>query len=131
MEHKREQGADRTWIVSGEHLFASLIPGLQQQADAYRVTTSEIDEEIIALFFNQLIEMTSALVVAVANRDINEVRICAHTLQGTGGTIGAPELSVVGVELSTAAKQGDFDRCSALLAALKQWISLQGLSVPD
>ena len=113
---------ERREIAPAEPVFAPLIPGLRRLADAYRVNTSEVDAEILDLFVEQLRLVIAALVEAVSARNWNGVRQGAHSLQGMGGTIGAPELSVVGVELSAAAKRGDFDRCTRLLAAIQKWM---------
>jgi len=112
----------RLKIAPAEPFFASLIPGLRCLADAYRVNTSEVDAEILDLFVEQLRLVVAALEEAVAARDWDRVRQGALSLQGMGGTIGAPEISVVGVEFSAAAKREDCDRCARLLAAIQEWM---------
>lgn len=121
----------RKGLVPAEAVFAAWIPDLPHRTDAFRVNTSEVDDEILALFFEQLAQNVSALAHAIAHRDTEGVRENAHSLQGTGGTVGAPELSVVGVELSAAARRGDFDRCAGLLGALHAWLRRQGRQTPE
>ena len=118
------RGAVRREIAPAEPFFAPLIPGLRRLANAYRVSTSEVDAEILDLFVEQLKLVVAALAAAVADRDWNGVRMCAHSLQGMGGTVGAPEISVAGVELSAAAKREEFERCARLLAAIQEWMRL-------
>jgi len=109
-------------IPPAEPVFADLIPGLRRLADAYRVNTSEVDAEILELFVAEIRKVVTALQQAVAARDWAGIRWGAHSLQGMGGTIGAPELSVVGVELSSAAKREDAARCASLLVGLQEWM---------
>jgi HPt (histidine-containing phosphotransfer) domain-containing protein len=109
-------------LAPAEPLFAPLIPGLQHLADAYRVSLDEVDDEILQLFLAQLHQVVPALSQAVVARDEPMIRQAAHSLQGMGGTIGVPELSVVGMELSAAACRADFPRCQALLQALLHWL---------
>ena len=113
---------ERRGIAPAEPVFAPLIPDLRRLADAYRVNTSEVDAEILDLFVAQLRLAVAALTEAVAARDGNGVRLGAHSLRGMGGTIGAPEISVVGAELGAAAQREDFERCASLLAAMQEWM---------
>jgi HPt (histidine-containing phosphotransfer) domain-containing protein len=103
-------------------IFAPLIPGLQHLAESYRVNMDEVDDEILQLFLAQLHQVVPALSQAVAARDEQKIRQAAHSLLGMGGTIGVPELSVVGLELGAAARRADFARCQALLQALLPWL---------
>ena len=121
---------ERREIAPAESVFAPLIPDLRRLADAYRVNTSEVDAELLELFLQQLRLVVSALGKAVAARDETGVRQAAHSLQGMGGTIGAPELSVVGAELSSAARRADFDRCACLLAAIGKWMQQSATGAP-
>ncbi len=98
-----------------------LLPNLAEQAEAYRVDTSEMDDEIRALFRDQLDGMAAALLRSVAELDWNALRRHAHSLQGMGGTVGFPDLSVVGFELSAAAKASDLTRCGQLVNVLTGW----------
>ncbi|MCX7010804.1 MAG: response regulator [Kiritimatiellaeota bacterium] len=105
-------------------LFANLIPDLDYRAAAFRVGSGEMDKEIMALFGAQMAEIIRDLPSAVWAANEIAVRRHAHSLTGMGGTVGEAEISVVGEELSVAAKAGDFARCGRLVAALQQWIVL-------
>ena len=105
------------------HLFAALIPDLARRSAPFRVGPGEMDAEILELFSAQLAELIRDLPAAVRAANETEVRRCAHSLTGMGGTVGEAEISVVGEELSAAAKAGDFARCGRLVAALQQWIA--------
>ncbi len=109
-------------IPPAEPVFEEMIPGLRRLADAYRVNTAEVDAEILELFVAEIRRVVTALQQAVVARDWAGIRWGAHSLQGMGGTIGAPELSVVGVEMSSAAKREDAARCTSLLGGLQEWM---------
>ena len=113
--------ADAT--ANANTLFTALIPDLDRRAAPFRVGPSEMDEEILALFSTQMAEIIRDLPAAVRAANETEVRRFAHSLTGMGGTVGEAEISVVGEELSAAAKAGDFARCGRLVAALQQWIA--------
>ncbi|MEI7437978.1 MAG: Hpt domain-containing protein [bacterium] len=99
-----------------------LLPDLAVQAEAYRVDTSGVDDEIRDLFKEQLGALAAALPLAVAASDWPTIRRHAHSLQGMGGTVGFPDLSVFGFELSAAAKAPDLARCGQLVEAMTSWI---------
>ena len=105
-------------------LFAPLIPDLARRTGTFCVNPMELDPEILELFGQQVEEIVHELPAAVRAANETEVRRHAHSLTGMGGTVGEPEISVVGEELSAAAKAGDFARCGQLVAALQQWIGL-------
>ncbi len=109
-------------MALAELLFAPLIPDLQRQTEGFRVNTDEVDAELLEIFFQQLRMVVVSLRQAMAARDGNGLRQGAHSLQGMGGTIGAPELSVVGVELRSAARQENFEHCDRLLVAIEEWL---------
>jgi CheY-like chemotaxis protein len=103
-------------------LFTALIPDLVRRSAPFRVGPGEMDAEILALFSAQMAEIIRDLPAAVRAANEAEVRRFAHSLTGMGGTVGEAEISVVGEELSAAAKAGDFARCGRLVGALQQWI---------
>jgi PAS domain S-box-containing protein len=128
----REQGSARPEapalvpppVTDTKALFISLIPDLERRAAPFYIGPGEMDAEILALFSEQMGEIIRELPIAVRAANEMEVRRHAHSLTGMGGTVGEPEISVVGEELSAAAKAGDFARCGRLVAALQQWIVL-------
>ena len=108
--------------ADAQTLFAPLIPDLARRVTPFCVNSTEMDREILELFGQQMAEIIDDLPTAVRAANEAEVRRHAHSLTGMGGTVGEPEISVVGEELSKAAKGGDFARCGRLVAALQQWI---------
>ena len=111
-------------LAPAEPVFAPLIPELRRLANAYRVSTSEVDAELLLLFVEQLQQVVAGLTRAMTARDEAGLRKGAHSLLGMGGTIGVPELSVVGGEMRAAVIQCDFGRCEDLLRALQVWMRL-------
>ncbi len=103
--------------------FAPLVPDLARRAGPFRVNPTELDADILALFVEQMVAIIRDLPSAVEKADASAIRQHAHSLMGMGGTVGEPEISVVGEDLSTAAKSGDMARCRQLAAALAQWIA--------
>jgi hypothetical protein len=111
-----------TTLSSGAHVFfADIIPNLAFRAKDYNVEIDVIDEEITALYAAQIRDMTKRLAAACRDRDQDVVREQAHSLEGTGGTMGFPEISIVGWELSLAAKGPDWVRCTLFTERLSLW----------
>jgi len=126
MIHKNDPQvpAEPVSVPDARMLFTSLIPDLDRRATPFRIDATEMDNEILDLFGQQMAEILRALPVAVRTANETEVRRHAHSLTGMGGTVGEPEISVVGEELSAAAKAGDYARCTRLTSALQQWLTI-------
>ncbi len=104
----------RQWLLP-------LIPDLAARSEAYRTDFVGMDDTLRQAF-NQQIELAArGIGEAIAQADEQGIRRHAHTLQGMGGTVGLPEISVLGYDLGTAARAGDFARCRDLLRALVGW----------
>ncbi len=114
-------------LIPGQDLntvyFLDLIPDMVLRAESFRTSWDVTDKEIMLAFAEQMRLITRALLEAVKTSDADRIRRQAHSLQGMGGTVGAPEISVVGEELSALAKRGDFERCRHLIARLDRWQS--------
>lgn len=107
--------------MSAAGVFLDLIPDLKERAENFRVSGEFLDDAILAAFERQMVSAGKALKAALETADAAGIRCQAHSLQGLGGAAGAPEISVVGEELSRAAKEGDFALCAALTARLADW----------
>ncbi len=68
--------------------FADLIPDLAARSREFIVELDVIDEEILALYANQIREMVASLAGARTARDADTIRAHAHSLEGTGGDHG-------------------------------------------
>lgn len=104
-----------------ETFFCDLIPDLEARIENFRTNSAVIDDEILNLFAEQMRVIIHALQHAIHVKDVDEIRRQAHSLQGMGGTAGAPEISVVGEELSRYAKKNDLERCRQLTERLDVW----------
>ncbi|MEI6210103.1 MAG: response regulator [bacterium] len=102
--------------------FADVIADLEARAAEYRVDCLDVvDAALYAGFIRQLQQMVAALLAACNSRSDADVRQQGHSLAGMGGTVGFPEISVVGAELAVAARDGRWDRCRELTERLRQW----------
>jgi hypothetical protein len=111
-------------------MFKDLIPAVSERAADYRVSLDVIDEEIFGLFAEQVLKIADPLAAACARGDESAVRAKGHSLEGMGGTVGFPEVSVVGAELSRAAKAHDWARCAGLAERLIRWSRTLGRPHP-
>lgn len=102
-------------------VFLDLIPDLNERAEDFRVSSEFVDDAVLAAFERQMASVRAALKSALDAADEAGIRRQAHSLQGMGGAAGAPEISVVGEELSRSAKDGDFVRCAQLAARFEDW----------
>jgi len=105
-------------------IFQELISDLVARCREDTRDTSEMDEELMAIFNDHLSTIIPALLLAASARSESDIRSHAHSLVGMGGTVGVPTLSVVGRELGAAAKQGDYSRCMVLAEGLNTWLGL-------
>lgn len=112
---------DRLEALAGE-LFESDIPDLVARRRSYAVDASDVDESLLALFSEHISASAVSLRAAVQQGAVQDIRREAHSLQGMGGTIGVPSLSVVGEILSESAKAGNLARCKLLSGRLDKWV---------
>ncbi|HSR88737.1 MAG TPA: Hpt domain-containing protein [Pontiella sp.] len=105
---------------------ARLIPSLAEQRDQYVVATDEVDDELIEVFIEEIQRLTAELREGVRNNDAEMVRIAAHSIKGMGGTIGLPEISVVGLEIEKRAKEDRAQDAGPLVDALADWLATLG-----
>ncbi|MCX7818992.1 MAG: Hpt domain-containing protein [Kiritimatiellae bacterium] len=115
--------APELWAHEGIAYWRDLIPDIETRAAPFRVSEPATDAEIREIFCDHLAEQLGAARNACAAHDAEAVRALGHSLQGAGGTVGLAAVSVVGLELCSAARAGEWDRCSALLERLQQWLT--------
>ena len=105
---------------------AKLIPSLAEQLDQYVVATDEVDDELVEVFIEEIQRLTSELQEGVRNNDAEMVRMAAHSIKGMGGTIGLPEISVLGLEVEKRAKEGRPQDAGPLVDGLSDWLATLG-----
>ncbi len=100
-----------------------LIPGLEGQLSQFVVATDEVDDELIEIFIEELKRLTGELQEGVENNDPEMVRMAAHSIKGMGGTIGLPEISVLGLNIENAAKEDRLPDARRMTDALANWLT--------
>lgn len=105
---------------------AKLIPSLADQRDQYVVSTDEVDDELIEVFIEELRRLTAELQEGVRNNDAGMVRMAAHSIKGMGGTIGLPEISVLGLEIEKRARDDRTQDAGPMVDALADWLATLG-----
>ena len=103
-------------------LFKGVIPDLKQLATGYRVGIEMVDNEIYALFCHHMREILEGLAAALAGTDERATRAYAHSIEGMGGSLGFPEISVAGAALSRSAQTGGWQDCQIIHKRLEQWL---------
>jgi len=101
---------------------AELIPGLEGQIDQFIVATDEVDDELVEIFIEELRRLSGDLQQGMEEGDAELIRLSAHSIKGMGGTIGLPEISVLGLTIENAAKSGEFQKAQPLVDALTVWL---------
>lgn len=102
---------------------ATLIPGLEARKTQFMVDTDEVDDELIEVFIDELQRLSGELSEGLESGDMEMVRMAAHSIKGMGGTIGLPEISVLGLEVENCAKEERLSDAEALVSALAQWMT--------
>lgn len=101
---------------------AELIPDLAARLDPFVVDTDELDDELVEVFIAELHRLTGELQAGLAHDDSEAIRMAAHSIKGMGGTMGLPEISVLGLEIENIAKEERLDDARPLVDALAGWL---------
>lgn len=102
---------------------AALIPDLESRLGRFVVDTDDVDDELIEVFIEELQRLTGELKEGVEKNDLDMVRMAAHSIKGMGGTIGLPEISVLGLEIEDMIKGERLPEATPLVNALAQWMT--------
>lgn len=105
---------------------AELIPGLESRIDPFVVDTDEVDDELVEVFIEEIRRLTGELQEGVGKNDFEMVRMAAHSIKGMGGTMGLPEISVLGLEVENLAKDDRIPEAKPLVDALANWMATLG-----
>lgn len=101
---------------------AELIPDLAARLDPFVVDTDELDDELVEVFTEEIQRLTGELQEGLAQNNGETVRMAAHSIKGMGGTMGLPEISVLGLELENMAKEDRLIEAQPLVDALANWL---------
>jgi histidine phosphotransfer protein HptB len=80
--------------------------------------TPGLAAQVIEIFVRDTSSRLAALREAIARRDGEATYRVAHTLQGSAAMVGAASVARGCAELTSAARNGSFDRCEAIVAEL-------------
>ena len=105
---------------------AELIPELEARKVQFIVDTDEVDDELIEVFIEELVRLSGELHQGCEGNDLDMVRMAAHSIKGMGGTIGLPEISVLGLEIENIAKDDRLSDAVPLTNGLEEWIKTLG-----
>jgi len=116
--------AEDPWASQGTGFWLDLVPDIVERAKPFCVADPASDLEVRAIFCEHLESQLGRASVACEAHDAIPLRELGHSLQGAGGTVGLAAMSVVGLELSTAARAGDWARCRLIVERLRQWLDV-------
>lgn len=115
----RDSAKPTTTNSLAEKWFGSLLD--LSEKEQFRTDENVVDDEILTMFQEEIASATEELALAVPEKDWMKVREVAHSLQGMGGVVGVPEISLLGLELSNAAKSEAGGEVSSFTKALRGW----------
>lgn len=101
---------------------AELIPDLAARLDPFIVDTDELDDELVEVFVDEIQRLTGELQEGLVQNDAEVLRMAAHSIKGMGGTMGLPEISVLGLEIENRAKEDRLAETQPLIDGLALWM---------
>ena len=102
---------------------AELIPDVAAKVAPFTVDTEEVDEELVEVFVDEIRRLTGELQVGLGQGNGDVVRMASHSIKGMGGTMGLPEISVLGLEIEDMAKEDRLADAKPLIDALAEWMT--------
>lgn len=112
-----------TSVQHARGLLTAAIPDLAAREVPYSVALSDSDPELIEALVAHIRDAGPRLRAAAAARDYRGVAGHAHGLKGMGGSVGLPEISVLGQLLEEAARGGQPAEVDRLCALLSAWVT--------
>ncbi|MDF7806795.1 Hpt domain-containing protein [Pontiellaceae bacterium B12219] len=113
-------------ILGNTEWVADLVPELNARKIQFMVDTDEVDDELIEVFVDELKRLAGELQEGLKHSDADMVRMAAHSIKGMGGTIGLPEISVLGLEIELLARDNELLPIIPFVEALAAWIKTIG-----
>lgn len=112
-----------TKIPGNVEWIGKLIPGIESRVAPFVVDTDEVDDELVEVFMEEIRRLAGELRQGLSTDDSEMVRMAAHSIKGMGGTLGLPEISVLGLEVENMAKEARLNEAEPLVAGLEHWMS--------
>lgn len=110
-------------ILGNVEWVATLIPDLTARLDPFVVDTDELDDELIEVFIDEIQRLCGELQEGLAQNDGEVIRMASHSMKGMGGTMGLPEISVLGLEIENLAKEDRLADIQPYVDALAGWMN--------
>ena len=110
-------------IPDNTEWIGALIPDLSARIEQFVVDTEELDDELVEVFIDEIQRLTAELQEGLAQADGELIRMAAHSIKGMGGTMGLPELSVLGLEVEVLTKEDQLTKVQLLVDGLAAWLS--------
>lgn len=110
-------------MTSNVEWVADLVPDLATRVEQFDVATDELDDELIEVFIDEIQRLADDLTDGLARNHGETVRASAHSIKGMGGTMGLPEISVLGQEIELMAKENRLASAKPLVDALSNWVA--------
>lgn len=102
---------------------AELVPDVAAKVAPFTVDTEEVDDELVEVFVDEIRRLTGELQEGLGQGNADTVRIASHSIKGMGGTMGLPEISVVGLEIEDLVKADRLAEAKPLIDALAAWMA--------
>lgn len=99
-----------------------LIPDLDSKLEPFVVESDEVDDELVEIFIDELTRLAGELCKGLADHDAQKIRESSHSIKGMGGTIGLPEISVLGWTIENMAKEDRLGDAKPLVDSLSNWL---------
>ena len=100
-----------------------LVPDLEAKMEPFIVDTEELDDELVEVFIDEINRLTSELQEGLSQNNVDAIQAAAHSIKGMGGTMGLPEISVIGLEVEGMAKADRLTDARPLIDALAEWLT--------
>ena len=101
---------------------AEVVPDLAVRLDPFIVNTEDVDDELIEIFLDEIKRLSGELQDGLSRNDEEMVRLAAHSIKGMGGTMGLPEISVLGLEIENRTKAGRLAETQPLIDGMADWM---------
>ncbi|NCD34965.1 MAG: Hpt domain-containing protein [Spartobacteria bacterium] len=105
-------------------IIAMVVPNLEARMEQYAVDTSEVDDELLEIFMEQIALNIDGIEAALAREQMIDAANEAHSIKGMGGTAGFPELSVLAEELERAGRKREKALFRELYDAMVKWLKV-------
>lgn len=102
---------------------AELIPDVEAKVAPFTVDTDEVDDELVDVFVDEIRRLSGELQDGIDQGNGDMVRMASHSIKGMGGTMGLPEISVLGLEIEDMAKDDRLADAKPLVDALAEWMA--------